>query len=187
MVPPCITSTCGLVPLENRTPHSLTYKKGQVIARALKCYLDDTEEVECRRNNANKLVPFTLQDVDQTVEPHLEDTARKQLLKLLNEYRDCFAQSLAELGMSKHGKLHIQLKDETPITYRPYRLSHHEREIVRKHISELKEHGIVQDSMSPWASPILLVKKKNGELRMCVDNRKLNKQTVPDKLSLIHI
>lgn len=58
--------------------------------------------------------------------------------------------------------------DQTKMRIRPYRLAHKEREVVRQLISEMLEYGIIQDSNSPYASPILLVKKKTGDLSvMC--------------------
>lgn len=81
----------------------------------------------------------------------------------------------------------LNLKDEQPVVYRPYRLSFHERQKVRELIEELKGADIVEDSSSPYASPIVLVKKKTGDVRMCVDYRELNKKTVPDKYPLPRI
>lgn len=81
----------------------------------------------------------------------------------------------------------LVLKDDRPVVYRPYRISYKEREQVRGIIDELKEADIVEDSESPYASPILLVKKKTGDVRMCVDYRELDKKTVPDKYPLPRI
>lgn len=81
----------------------------------------------------------------------------------------------------------LNLKDEQPVVYRPYRLSFHERQKVRELIEGLKGADIVEDSSSPYASPIVLVKKKTGDIRMCVDYRELNKKTVPDKYPLPRI
>ena len=55
---------------------------------------------------------------------------------------------------------------------------------VRKHIEELLSCGIIKKSKSPWASNVVLVRKKNGKLRMCVDYRMLNKKTVKDSYAL---
>jgi hypothetical protein len=74
----------------------------------------------------------------------------------------------------------IDLKDETPVYYRPYRMAITEKQQVKKIVEELKDADIIEDSNSPFASPVLLVKKKTGDLRMCIDYRALNKQTVKD-------
>lgn len=71
--------------------------------------------------------------------------------------------------------------------YRPYRLSYYERERVRSTVDDLKNANFVEDSNSEYASPILLVKKKTGDIRMCVDYRAINKITVPDKYPLPRI
>nr|XP_015839387.1 PREDICTED: RNA-directed DNA polymerase homolog [Tribolium castaneum] len=62
--------------------------------------------------------------------------------------------------------------------YRPYRISFSEKEQVRNIVRELKEADIIEETDSPFASPVILVKKKSGEVRMCVDYRALNKKTV---------
>ena len=58
---------------------------------------------------------------------------------------------------------------------------------MRKHVEEMLQHGVVQPSTSPWASPIVLVKKKDGTTRFCVDYRKLNDVTRKDAYPLPRI
>ena len=58
---------------------------------------------------------------------------------------------------------------------------------VRAHIQEMLDIGAIHKSQSPWASAVLLVQKKNGGLRFCIDLRKLNKQTIKDAYSLPQI
>lgn len=81
----------------------------------------------------------------------------------------------------------IKLSSEQPFTYRPYRMSPTEREVAKDMVNELLENGIVRPSDSPYSSPILLVKKKDGKYRLCVDYRKLNNLTVKDRFPLPRI
>lgn len=90
----------------------------------------------------------------------------------------------AQLGCITKFEMNINLKDEVPVVYRPYRLSHSERKDVQNIINDLLENDVIQDSNSPYASPILLVRKKNGEQRLCVDYRALNAKTIKDKFPL---
>lgn len=85
------------------------------------------------------------------------------------------------------GSLQIRLKEDTVISYHPYRLSVSERKVVSDIILDLKTHGIVRDSCSPFASPMILVRKKNGQNRLCVDYRALNRITVKDRYPLPRI
>lgn len=89
-----------------------------------------------------------------------------------------------DVGSITGEELTIKLNDETPITYRPYRMSPEERTRVYDIISDLLEADIVRESNSPFASPILLVKKKNGESRLCIDYRKLNRAAIKDRYPL---
>lgn len=103
---------------------------------------------------------------------------KSKLLALLNNYRESFASDLSELGATTLGEMSIVLQDDEPVVYRPYRLSIREKEVVRDMVSELLKNGIIQPSTSPYASPVVLVRKKTGEYRLCIDYRALNKKTV---------
>lgn len=110
--------------------------------------------------------------------PNISSEEKDKLLLLLNNFRECFAASLAELGKATVGEMSITLHDEEPVVYRPYRLSIKEKEVVREMVTELLDNGIIQPSTSSYASPVVLVRKKTGDYRLCIDYRALNKKTV---------
>jgi len=78
----------------------------------------------------------------------------------------------------------IILKDEAPVYQRARRLSTSERERVNAQINEWIRDGIVQPSLSEYASPVVLAKKKDNSIRLCVDYRLLNKKIVKDRYPL---
>lgn len=81
-------------------------------------------------------------------------------------------------------EMNIHLSDDIPFYGHPRRLSHSEKNEVNKMIDDMLQQGIIRHSESPYASPIVLVKKKNGQTRLCVDYRALNKKTVRDNYPL---
>ncbi|GBP90900.1 hypothetical protein EVAR_66359_1 [Eumeta japonica] len=88
-------------------------------------------------------------------------------------------------GCANTEEIEIKLIDPNrTVQRRPYRLSPDERQVCRDKIKELLAANIIRPSCSPFASPILLVKKKGGSDRLCVDYRELNCNTVPDKFPL---
>lgn len=82
------------------------------------------------------------------------------------------------------GEMRINLTSDVPITYRPYKLSQAEKLKVREIVNDLLHKEIIRESESEYSSPIILVKKKDGSDRMCVDYRALNKITVKDRYPL---
>nr|KYP32200.1 Transposon Ty3-I Gag-Pol polyprotein [Cajanus cajan] len=74
-----------------------------------------------------------------------------------------------------------------PISIAPYRMSPVELVELKKQIEDLLEKGFVRPSVSPWGAPVLLVKKKDGSMRLCVDYRQLNKVTIKNKYPLPRI
>lgn len=102
---------------------------------------------------------------------------RSRLQNLLDKYRNSFSSSLKDLGFTTETEMVIELSDSEPVVYRPYRLSFTERERVKDMVQEMMNSGIIRESSSPYASPIVLVNKKSGEKRLCVDYRALNRKT----------
>ena len=84
-------------------------------------------------------------------------------------------------------KINLRDKSAPPPKLRQFRLSHTEQAEVKKQVEQMLEKGWVRPSVSPYGHPILFVRKKTGELRMCIDFRSLNKNTVIDKFPLQRI
>ncbi|XP_076545712.1 uncharacterized protein LOC143305557 [Osmia lignaria lignaria] len=108
---------------------------------------------------------------------------RGEVEKLLDRYNHMIT-SGNKVRCVSTSELKIKLKEDKVINYHPYRLSISEREKVREIIDDLLANNIIRESASPFASPIILVKKKNGKDRMCVDFRALNRITVKDRYPL---
>jgi hypothetical protein len=73
------------------------------------------------------------------------------------------------------------------IAKRPYRMAADELAELKKQLQELMDKGFIRHSASPWGSPVLFVKKKDGSMRICVDYRSLNVITIKNKYLLPRI
>ena len=110
--------------------------------------------------------------------------------KFLSQYKDCFATSLPdELPPSRGNDDHrIDLiPGSSPPNRPPYRVSYAQQEEILTQVNELLEKGLVKPSSSPFCSPILLVQKKDGSYRMCIDYRALNKNTIKNRFPVPRI
>ena len=83
---------------------------------------------------------------------------------LTKEYQHLFALTLNELGKTSLVQHDIKLDDETPFKERYQRIPPHQYEEIKKHLQEMLDIGAIQQSTSPWASPVVLVHKKDGSL-----------------------
>ena len=108
---------------------------------------------------------------------------------LLSEYKDVFPDDLPnELPPIRGNEHRIELIDNSSPPFKPtYRLSYKEMDELKKQLTELTSKGIIQPSKSPYGSPVIFVKKKDGSFRMCVDYRALNKITIKNKYPLPRI
>jgi hypothetical protein len=91
---------------------------------------------------------------------------------------------LGKCGIVKH---QMDTGDAKPIKQRFYRVSGKDKQIVEEEVKKMLEKGVIRKSKSPWASPIVIVPKKNGERRFCIDFRKVNKVTKRDEHPLPRI
>lgn len=180
LIPCCVTSRDGgLLPIHNHSDNDLEFAPGQLLTRGQPCIpAAPSDAVSVLPVRACTFAQFQLDDIRNQVGPHVTDDQLLQVLHLLNEFRECFAENMTELGKTSIAEMRIDLHDDEPVTFRPYRITYPERAAVRGIVEDLLENGIIQNSQSPYASPILLVKKKTGEYRMCVDFRAINRKTV---------
>ncbi|XP_041440977.1 uncharacterized protein LOC121400938 [Xenopus laevis] len=124
---------------------------------------------------------FKLEEADDPME-HRHMLEQKLLL-----YRDVFSVDEMDVGCAKRAEHSIRLSDDTPFRERSRRIPPRDLEDVRKYLDKMKDQRIIVESRSPYASPIVIVRKKNGSVRLCVDYRTLNRRTVPDQYTLPRI
>jgi hypothetical protein len=104
------------------------------------------------------------------------------------EYPDIFPDDLPGMPPDRDVEFVIELQPGTaPISKRPYRMPPKELAELKVQLQELLDKGYIRPSSSPWGSPALFVKKKDGSLRMCVDYRPLNAVTIKNKYPLPRI
>ena len=92
-----------------------------------------------------------------------------------------------DLGQTDLAQHRIDTGDAPPLRQPPRRLPLSKREEAQRAIQEIHQQGLIEPSTSPWSSPIVLVKKKDGGLRFCVDYRRLNAVTRKDSYPLPRI
>ena len=103
------------------------------------------------------------------------------------KHHKIFAVEDKELGWTDLVKHKIKLDNYVPFKERYRRIPPHQNEEVKKHLTEMLEIGAIRRSESLWVSAVVLVRKKDGSLRFCIDLRKLNSQTVKDAYSIPRI
>ena len=118
------------------------------------------------------------------IEESLPAEWREKIGRLLIEYRDRFVFEGDQLGRITLEEHHINTCDHAPINQAPFRVSYFERKAIEEQIYKMLELGIIEPIISPWTSPVVIVSKRDKSLRFCVDYRKLNKITVPDRFPL---
>jgi len=106
---------------------------------------------------------------------------------LLWKYNASFAIDTSVPGLSFAGVHEIDTKDSKPIKQRPYRTSQAENDIISEHVSKMEKANIIRKSNSPWSSPVVIVTKKDGTPRFCIDFRKVNAITTHDSYPLPRI
>ena len=114
----------------------------------------------------------------------LTDSETARLKELLYDYQHVFSLTEGDLGTTQMVKHRIETGNVLPIRQQPRRNSPWKHDEIERQVADLLHQGRVTESSSPWSSPVVLVAKKDGSQRLCVDYRQLNAATVKDAFPL---
>ncbi|GBN25236.1 Retrovirus-related Pol polyprotein from transposon 297 [Araneus ventricosus] len=117
----------------------------------------------------------------------LNEEQRTAVKELLQEFQNLFSTSDSDVGRCKMTQHRINTGNHPPIKQYPRRLPLAKKEEAERLVKEMVDNGIIEESSGPWASLIVLVKKKDGSTHFCVDYRKLNEITIKDSYPLPRI
>ena len=112
---------------------------------------------------------------------------RQQLENFVMNNADMFSKDEEDLGYTARMPHSIHLRDDEPVASTFRRIPPTQYEEVKRHIQMLLDKKIIQKSSSPYASPVVIVRKKDNSIRLCVDYRRLNAKTKPDAYPLPRI
>ena len=130
--------------------------------------------------SATEAISLELQQaIEDVVTATPGDTVTKDKLRqLLQKFHDVLGVGIDDLGHVSTVKHKITLQEGARPFYRmPFRANPKQAELIRQHLDQQLKSGVIRPSTSPWAAPVLLVPKKDGTLRFCVDFRGLNAVT----------
>lgn len=111
----------------------------------------------------------------------LSNDEKDKLSRLLEDNRDIFALGGEPTPFAEHC---IDTGDHVPISVPPYRMAPGKREVLKLELNKLLDAGVIEECESPWSAPVVLVPKKDGGVRLCVDYRGLNAVTKADSYPL---
>lgn len=131
--------------------------------------------------------PSFTEALSRCIDSNLTAQQRADIIALLERFRTSFDHQQPTLGRASTVCHQIDTGIHTPLRQRPYRVSASERRVIAEQVDDMLKRGVIEPSNSPWASPVVLVKKKDGSIRFCVDYRRLNKITRKDVYPLPRI
>ena len=139
---------------------------------------------ESRPLNTEKRIPEHIRDLYERASDGTTGQQRAQIRRLLLKYSHIFSSTDSDLGRTGIITHQIPTGNARPIKQPLRRVPVHLRDEVDKQIDKMLEDDVIEPSTSPWASGIVLVKKKDGTRRFCVDYRRLNNVTIKDAYPL---
>ena len=118
----------------------------------------------------------------------VENQNKIEELQVVRDFAEVFPDEISEVPPEREVEFTIDLVPSTrPVSMAPYRMSASELSELKKQLEELLAKNFIRPSVSPWGAPVLLVKKKDGSMRLCVDYRLMNKVTIKNKYPLPRI
>ncbi|XP_057684821.1 uncharacterized protein LOC130911119 [Corythoichthys intestinalis] len=161
--------------VKNESTRDISLPVGTVIGSMF--HIDSVENIPPKEETPSEFDASQINFGDSTISEQWKNRLRRKLAQKSH----VFSVQEWDVGLAKGTEHSIRLTDSRPFRQRSRRLAPADIEDVRKHLQELLKAGIIKESRSPYASPIVVVRKKNGTVRMCIDYRLLNSRTIPDQ------
>ena len=151
---------------------------------------DDRAELESMLPNDDEPV-YEVRDIrgliDELECESISPEQLGQLKQLLHKYEHVFARHKKRVTHTELVKCHIDTGEHAPINCPSYRRSPQDAKIIEEEIKVLRDNGVIREIQSPWNSNVVIVAKKDGSRRFCVDFRRINKITKKDVYPLPRI
>ena len=173
--------------LLNLRDEMITIPKGTKIAEMERIPDDAITTVASTQESVSETTSdhrSTLWKMVNKVDDRLTHREKEQLYALLLDYSDIFAQSPDDFGRTGKIQHRVDTGDSQPIRQQTRRMPTFQKDEARKLVKAMLNKDVIQPSESPWASPVVLVRKKDGSTRFCVDYRRVNAVTRKDAYPL---
>ena len=171
----------------NITDHAIHLPAGKVIASGSEAIQIETDHHDDSSSEGpTQALPEALDKLITAADLSRPDRARAR--EVLARNADIFSLSKYDLGRTNMTQHDIPLvAGAHPIKQRPYRHGPVQEAEIERQVRELKDQGLISEGKGAWSSPVVLVKKKDGSWRFCVDYRRLNEVTAKDAYPLPRI
>ena len=147
------------------------------------------DNTEAKIGSGLSQVPGHLQALYEEVCQGVKDAGQREgVAQLLNQYQDVFSQGEHDIGLTDLVQHQIPtLPGEGPVKQPPHRLGPEKEAEVQRQVEGLLKRGLIEPAGGAWSSPVVLVRKKDGSWRFCVDYRRVNAITQYDAYPLPRI
>lgn len=184
-IAPTVTKLTGKV--ESTIPVTISNLTAQTVVIPSKAIICGLHEVEVQDMPEEVSIPENDVSAEIDLSATEENLSSEQFIKFkekMKSWEQLFAHNDLDLGRTDAVKHGITLMDNTPFKQRFRRIPPSMYSELRQHLQQMLDSDVIRPSHSPWASNIVLVKKKDGKLRFCVDFRQLNNRTVKDAYAI---
>lgn len=178
-----MTNQGAKVKIINLSDSSARLRKNTILGRCEAVnYLRKIQE-----GTSNAMPADHIKSLLESTKESLSPSESREAEKLLTDYKDIFTKGDHDLGRTGLVKHPIDTGDTQPIKQRPRRVPLAKESEVSDMVQDMASQNIIEPSTSPWCSPVVLVRKKDGSTRFCVDYRMLNNVTKKDSYPLPRI